>query len=298
MSDRFLIVAACVPMLCGFCLLVLLARVPAQASPGTSALAPRATLEEPETGGGPSWVGVVVAANTAELAAPSPGYVDHVYVRTGDTVKKGDRLLQFDHRELSSSVKMADAQLRERASELRRFRARARAAKRRLERLRGGEAWLSKQELERALEEARVAEAELEAARASMGVSRIALKRQRLRAKRQTLLAPFAGTVIGLGADEGDSVREGQVVLRIVGRDRQVRFAIPPDAVPPSGLRRVALELQGDGGVRAVTHVDSVRPEVDPSAQLIFATAPLPSELHKPEKWRPGAPVVVRPLED
>lgn len=295
MSDRVLITAACIPMLCGVGLLVMLSRVPARALGSATDTAVAAAVKPIASADEPSWVGVVIAESTADLAAAAPGRVDQVFVRTGDTVAAGQRLLQFDLSELNGSVQLADAQLKERASELRRFRARARAAKRRLARLKEGEAWLSKQELEGAFEEARVAEAELQAAHANMGVSRIALSQQRLRATRQTLVAPFAGTVIALGADQGDSVAEGQVVLRILGRARQVRFAVPPGGLSLRDGRRVSLQLDGHSE-RVPSRVDSLRPEVDPSAQLVFATASLPESFQQDGDWIPGAPVTVRPL--
>ncbi|HET8935006.1 MAG TPA: efflux RND transporter periplasmic adaptor subunit [Polyangiales bacterium] len=296
MSDRILIGAACVPVLCGLVLLILLARVPATAlAPASAGAQPMAAAAHSSVKAR-SWVGVVVAANTAELAANMDGRVDRVFVRTGDTVAKGDRLVQFDAFETTSSVHMANAQLRERASELSRFQARASAAATKLSRLREGATWLSKQELDTAVAESNVAEAELQAARANMGVSRIALKQQRMRATRQTLTAPFAGTVIALGVDSGDSVSSGQVVMRILSGDRQVRFAFPPGELllPKAGTSapRVALRLQGNAQT-VMTQVDAVRPEVDPSAELVFATAPLPAALPDASRWIPGAPVSV-----
>jgi RND family efflux transporter MFP subunit len=276
--------------------LILLARVPATAlSPANAAAQPMAAAYQ-AAAKARNWVGVVVAANTAELAANMDGRVDKVFVRTGDTVAKGDRLVQFDAFETTSSVHMANAQLRERASELSRFQARASAAATKLSRLREGATWLSKQELDTAVAESNVAEAELQAARANMGVSRIALKQQRMRATRQTLTAPFAGTVIALGVDSGDSVTSGQVVMRILSGDRQVRFAFPPGELlvskPGKNAPRVALRLQGNEQ-SVMTQVDAVRPEVDPSAELVFATAPLPAALPDAARWIPGAPVSV-----
>lgn len=301
MSDRILISAACVPVLCGLVLLIVLARVPATAlSAGSADLQPSAAMDT-SMANERGWVGVVVAANTAELAANMAGRVDKVFVRTGDAVAKGDKLVQFDPFETTTSVHMANAQLRERASELARFEARAAAAASKLERLRAGSTWLSQQELDTAAAELNVANAELQAAKANMGVSRLALRQQRVRATRQTLTAPFAGTVISLGVDSGDSVTAGQIVMRILSGERQVRFAFPPGELsvptPGSSMKRVALRLQGSDQ-RVFTQVDAVRPEVDPSAELVFATAPLPAALPDPARWIPGAPVVVTLAED
>lgn len=296
MSDRVLIAAACVPLACGLVLLLLLSRVPARALSAAAAPSPRPAAQEPSDVRAPSWVGVVAPANTAELAATDTGRVDKVFVHTGATVQEGEQLLQFDRSESSSSVHMAHAELSGRASELSRSQARADAATQRLLRLKAGATWLSKQELDSAVAEANVARAELRAARANVGMSRIALKRQRMRATRQTLVAPFAGTVIALGVDVGDSVSAGQVVLRILSEALQVRFAFPPSELGRFGARKVSLQLEG-ADEPVITEVDAIRPEVDPSAQLVFATAPLPASLPQRARWIAGASVAVTPLD-
>jgi biotin carboxyl carrier protein len=98
-------------------------------------------------------------------------------------------------------------------------------------------------------------------------------KRKRMRRERRTLTAPFGGTVVTLDVNPGDSVVAGQVVLRILSDDRQVRFAFPPGELTQ---RRVAVTLQGTG-LAVEAEVAALRPEIDPSAQLVFATAALHS---------------------
>jgi hypothetical protein len=71
--------------------------------------------------------------------------------------------------------------------------------------------------------------------------------------------------------------------------DRQVRFALPPSEPTP---QQVAITLQGTE-LSVQSEVASLRPEIDPSAQLVFATAPLPVQLPEPARWIPGAPVEV-----
>ena len=292
MSDRLLIASAGVPILCGLTALLLLQRVPGTTlTRGPAALAPL-TDATAEVESAPSWVGVVVAGSTAELAPSVSGRVESVFVHTGQTVARGERLLQFDRSESTNSVGVANAQLNERASDLLRYQARAQAARDALKRLRVGEAWLSKQELERAVAESRVADAELSAARASVGASRIQLSQQRFRATLQTLSAPFAGTVVALDVNTGDSVSAGQIVMRILSEDRQVRFAFPPGELPEGAARHIKIRLSGSQH-EVVSDVGAVRPEVDPSAQLVFATAPLPAALPEPARWIPGAAVRV-----
>lgn len=247
------------------------------------------------TAGGEDWVGVVAAVSAADLAVDVPSRVAEVFVRVGDTVAQGDRLVQLDPSAATASVDMASAQVRERTSELRSAEATARAAKKRLKRLQAGQAWLSRQELEQAGEAVRVAEAQLEAAKANLGVGRASLRGQRLRQARQTLVAPFAGEVVALDADVGDSVTPGQTVVRMFDRKRQVRFAFPPGAMSADARPRVEVRLSGQAEP-VVTRIATVRQVVDPSAEMVFATAPLPDALSEPGRWIPGAPVAVRPV--
>jgi multidrug efflux pump subunit AcrA (membrane-fusion protein) len=215
-----------------------------------------------------------------------------VLVRTGARVQAGDRLLQFDATDSANSVGMAHAQVSQRISELSRSQARAQAANNQLKRLKAGETWLSKQELDQAVAESRMADAELDSARAAVGVSRLQLSQQRLRATRQTLTAPFAGTVVAIDVDAGGSVVAGQIVVRISSEDRHVRFAFPPSETPSSGTQHVRVRLTGTENTVQTT-VSGTRPELDPSAQLVFATAPLPPVLPEAARWIPGAAVQV-----
>ncbi|HKU38083.1 MAG TPA: efflux RND transporter periplasmic adaptor subunit, partial [Polyangiales bacterium] len=292
MSDRLLIAGATVPIVCAIAALVLLQRTPG--SRPTAALVARAHAqpEATPTSDRKPWLGVVVATNTAELAAIAEGRVESVYVRTGSRVRAGERLVQFDRGESTSSIGMASAQLDQRRSELLRSQARAQAAKDQLERLRAGANWLSKAELEAAAAEARMADAELQAARANVGVGRISVSRERLRANRQLLTAPFDGTVVALGVDPGDSVVAGQIVLRILSQGLQVNFAYPPQGLPNGAATEVSIQLAGSE--RAIrSKIFAVRPELDPSAELAFATAQLPAALPDRDRWLPGTPVEV-----
>jgi multidrug efflux pump subunit AcrA (membrane-fusion protein) len=289
MSDRWLFAGAALPMLAGLALVALLQRPPAAAL-AASRTAPLPSADaEPDALAPSAWIGVVVAGNTAELAADAAGRVAEVYVANGARVARGDKLLQFDPADSATAVGFASAELGQRRSELSRAEARSEAAQLKLSRLREGAAWLSKDELEAALSESRVAEAELRSARAGVGMGRAQVSQQQLRRERKTLIAPFAGTVVTLDVDPGDSVVAGQIVLRISSDDRQVRFALPPDEPTPE---RVAITLQGTA-LSVEGEVASLRPEIDPSAQLVFATAALPVQLPEPTRWIPGAPIQV-----
>ena len=71
--------------------------------------------------------------------------------------------------------------------------------------------------------------------------------------------------------------------------DRQVRFAFPPGELVE---RQVAIKLKGTE-LAIAAEVTELRPEIDPSAQLVFATAALPTALPEAARWIPGAPAQV-----
>ncbi|HMJ14073.1 MAG TPA: efflux RND transporter periplasmic adaptor subunit [Polyangiaceae bacterium] len=295
MSDVALISAAAVPMVCGVLAVGLLQRTPPAHLPPPPHVAQAGAAKQGPLAEKP-WVGVIVAGYTAELAAESEGRVAEVYARTGARVAMGDPIVQLDPAELSTAFGMADAELRQRHSESSRAEARLEAAKTKLARLREGEEWLSHQEMDSAQAEVKVAEAELRASRASVGVGQAQVNQQRLKVARGTLVAPFSGTVVSLDVDPGDSVLAGQVILRVLSDDRQVRFAFPASErrIAPGSAVRVTLP----GAEREVrASVSAIRPELDPSAELVFATALLPEKVPDGARFLPGASVEVRRAE-
>lgn len=298
MSDRLLISLSLVPVVAGSVLLVLLQRPPAlESAPEKTVRAAQRSEAERPSASSDAWVGVVSARSSAELAADSESRVSEVFLRTGARVNAGDKILELDKSAVLSAVGMAGAELGQRSSEVARAQSRVDMMKSRLERVRAGAEWLSEQEVDTAAGDLRVAEAELRAAKAAVGISRARLNEQELRATRHTLVAPFAGTLVSADVDPGDSVSAGQVLARVFSVDRQVRFAMPRSFVPRASSSRVLIRAS-DGKAKAIARIDDVRPEVDPAAQLVFATALLPDELSSNPAWLPGTPVEVSPTLD
>jgi membrane fusion protein, multidrug efflux system len=290
MSDRAIIALATVPMLTGALLLVALQRVPAvhvSASAGKSA-AHRQARSGTET----TWLGVVVAGRTAELASQQDGTVKEVWLHAGERVKKGQPILQIDGSGALNDEALAGAELGQRRSEVSRAEARVEEASAQLARLEKGGSWIAEQELETARSAVRMARAELASARAGVGMGRARVAQQKLRARRHTLEAPFDGVLVSCDVDPGDSVGAGQIVARVITHDRQVRFALPREQLPREGSLEVVLSLPS-GEQRA--RVLSLQPEVDPAAQLIFASA-TPTATREP--LMPGTRVEVRPVAE
>ena len=90
--NRWHLACALVPMQCGVAMVALLAPPPAasMAASGARAASPNDTEQLSEAGR--RFVGVIVAGNTAELAADADGVVAAVFVHNGLRVKAGDKL--------------------------------------------------------------------------------------------------------------------------------------------------------------------------------------------------------------
>ncbi|MDB4989668.1 MAG: hypothetical protein JWN04_4846 [Myxococcaceae bacterium] len=290
MSDRTIIAFATVPMIAGALLLVTLQRVPpirVSASASRGAMVGIGSQQNAKT----AWLGVVVAGQTAELAAGQDGRVNEVWLRAGTRVRKGQAILQIDSSIAANDEALAGAELGQRRSEVSRAEAKWEDARAKLGRLEQGGSWISAQELDGARAAERVAKADVLAARAGVGMGRARMAQQKLRSRRHTLEAPFDGVLVSCNVDPGDSVSASTIVARVINDERQVRFAFPRDQLPSAGSMDVLLGLP-EGNAR--TKVTSIEPEVDPAAQMIFATATPPAGK---SKLMPGTRVDVQPAE-
>jgi multidrug efflux pump subunit AcrA (membrane-fusion protein) len=209
----------------------------------------------------------------------------------GTRVRKGQPILQVDSRDADNAEAIAGAELGQRRSEIARALAHWEEARAQRARLEQGGSWIAAQELSAARAAERVAHADLQAARAGVTMGRARLAQQALRARRHTLEAPFDGVLVSCDVDPGDSVAARQVLARVITDERQIRFAIPRDQLPAAGLAEVLLALPDGGDLPAA--VDALAPELDPAAQLIFATATPP--LAAGAGLMPGTRVEVRP---
>jgi RND family efflux transporter MFP subunit len=297
MSDRLVISLATLPMISGVLLVGLLQRAdPAQAA---SKKRPAETLVAtvgPHEARPGNWVGVVSAGSNADLAAEFDGRVTHVFVKSGQQVKQGDRLLEIDQAEAATTVGVAGAELGQNQSDVLSAEARLEAAKLKASRLEEGGKWLSATELDGARTEVRIAQAELAAARSKVAMGRAKLAQQRLRANKHTLVAPFTGTLVSIDVDAGDSVTAGQVLARVISDERVIRFALPRAELAEQPLTEVLVRLKDRQEAALRAPVNAVRPEVDAAAQLVFATANLPEEVRSLPSWMPGSIVEVQPL--
>ncbi|MFT3924911.1 MAG: efflux RND transporter periplasmic adaptor subunit [Myxococcales bacterium] len=293
MSDRVIVSLAAIPMISGAVLLVAFQRAPAlhaAAPKGQRAAAVAGQDQKHST----TWVGVISAGNTAELAAEADGKVTEVWLEAGARVKADQQILQIDSSDAAGALGMASAELGQRSSEIARASARLEEARAKLGRLKAGGKWIADHEIAQAAAEARMAEAEYRGAQAAAQMGRAKVHMQKNREARYRLRAPFDGTLVTCDVDPGDSVRAGQVLARVISDDRQVRFALPPDQAPQEGEFEVLVrDPLSDRSM--ITKIKTVKPEIDTSAQLVFATAVLALDQNQLKTWLPGTRVEVSP---
>ena len=221
------------------------------------------------------WVGVVLAAQSVEVAAESTGRLQRVVIAVGDRVERGQLLAVVDTSVLQPEVLRAEAVLREAQAALVQSQALAEQAQLRYERRSGTPEIFSKEDLENALLEARSTRTAQDAARARVEQEQASLDRLRRSLAQADIRAPFAGTVALLHLTAGATVAPGTPVLRLVTPgELSIRFAVPPAELGRVRLGQTVEVTNGDGAAWPAV-VSRVAPEIDVPSQRVFVEARL-----------------------
>ncbi len=259
----------------------------AASSPATTALLPSGEAPlpvpaldsgAPRSGAAPSFLGVVIPHESVDLTSKFEGRLERLEVDVGDRVKQGTVLARLDVRPLVQDLAAARANLQgsraeEQAAGL--LLAEAREKKGRYNTPRSLELGVySQEELAKIRYEESTALARLEAARARSREQQARVVELEQNVSEAALLAPFDGVVATRPVSPGARIAVGQPILRLLGTGgRKIRFAVPEEQgrqlAPGSPLRlsitQPALTLAG--------HVESIAPEVDAAARMVFAVA-------------------------
>ena len=135
--------------------------------------------------------GEIEGAQDAQLAAAMGGFIEKVFVKNGQNVKKGQTLLRVDSATHGSRLSQAQVEYN--------------AAKRELDRAKSMKEVIAAQQLDNA--ESRMAAARAAVVSARVNVSRSVIK------------APFSGTIAGLDVAEGEVAPPGAPLVRVVRLD-------------------------------------------------------------------------------
>jgi RND family efflux transporter MFP subunit len=244
------------------------------------------------------FLGVVIPSDSVQVSSRFDSRLDELEVDVGQSVHAGQVLARLDTRSLQEQLAAAEATLQgsraeERAASL--ALSEARAKKVRYFTPRSLELGVySQEELDRVRYEESTANARLQAARATTLQRQAQATELRQNLEDATLVAPFDGVVAAKLTSPGARLAAGQPVLKLLGTGGwKVRFAVPEDAarnLQPGASLEVNV-LQRDLSLPAA--VESIAPEVDSAARLVFATATFNQT--PPSEVSSGMVVHVRP---
>jgi RND family efflux transporter MFP subunit len=230
------------------------------------------------SGTGEPFLGVIIPNDSVDVSSRFDSRLEQVDVEVGQSVHEGQVLARLDTRSLRQALAAAEATLQgsraeERAAALALSEARARKARyftpRSLEL-----GVYSQEELDKVRYEESTAAARVQAARAQTLQRQAQVTELKQNLDDATLVAPFDGVVASRLAGPGTRLAAGQPVLRLLGSGEwKVRFAIPEEEArelqqgAPVELKVLQRDLTLTGAV------ESIAPEVDAAARLVFATA-------------------------
>ncbi|MGZ3460178.1 MAG: efflux RND transporter periplasmic adaptor subunit [Archangium sp.] len=262
---------------------------PAQGVDGGAAS--RSGAEEP-------LLGVIIPQDSVNVSTRFDSRLDTLEVEVGEPVHEGQVLARLDTRSLRQELSAAEATLQgsraeERAAALALSEARAKKARYFTPRsLQLGV--YSQEELDKVRYEESTATARLQAARATTLQRQAQAAELRQNVADATLVAPFDGVVAAKLTSPGARLAAGQPVLKVLGTGGwKVRFAVPEDTARKLHLgERLRVDaLQSHLALEAT--VESIAPEVDAAARLVFATATFTQP--PPPEVSTGMVVQVRP---
>lgn len=259
----------------------------AVAAPATAARAPSGEAPlpvpasvsgAPRPGAPSSFLGVVIPHESVDLTSKFEGRLERLEVDVGDHVQQGAVLARLDVRPLAQDLAAARANLQgsraeEQAAGL--ALAEAREKKGRYFTPRSLELGVySEEELAKIRYEESTALARLEAARARSLEQQARVVELEQNVGDAVLVAPFSGVIATRPVSPGARIAAGQPILRLLGTGGQkIRFAVPEEQarqLAPGAPLRLSIDQPG---VTLAGHVESIAPEVDAAARMVFAIA-------------------------
>lgn len=237
------------------------------------------TVEKQPGGEAVSLTGHVYAQEEVALAFRVGGRLVERSVNVGDQIKPGQLIGRLESVTAENAVQTARANLAA---------ATAQAADARLD-LQRQEALLARgvaprAVFDRALKARQAADARVDAARAQLDTAREQLTYTEL-------FADSAGAVTARGAEPGEVVAAGQMVVRVARKGgRDAVFQVPPRVIEAAaGLDpEVTVALTSDPGVRTTGRVREVSPQADPVTRTFEVKVGLTDP---PEAMRLGSTV-------
>jgi RND family efflux transporter MFP subunit len=240
-----------------------------------------ATAVEREASDVASLSGTVEAKTEADLAFRIGGRLLERLVNVGDTVTAGEAVARLDPEDEENSFRAAQSELA--AAEGRMIEAEANYERQRQLLDRG---FTTRQRYDEAAQVQRTLRAQVDAATAQLAIAR-------RRLDDTVLYADAPGAVTARGAEPGEVVQAGQMVVRVARKDgRDAVFDAPADLVAAASADTpVEVSLSIDPSVVAAGRVREVSPQADPVTGAFRVRVGLDGP---PEQMRLGSTVTGR----
>jgi membrane fusion protein, multidrug efflux system len=239
------------------------------------------TVEKEDGGTTVSLTGTVQAQTEVNFGFRIGGRMTERLVNIGDTVSAGQTIARLDPQNEENTLRAARADVAAAAAQA----AEARNEYDRQSHLYAG-GWVSRARYDRALQSRHTAESQLDSAHAQFDVAED-------RVSYTELVADAEGTVTARGAEPGEIVQAGQMIVQVARQDgRDAVFDVPPqimDQAPPNP--RIEVSLSMDPAVTAIGRVREVSPRADAATGTFQVRVGLADP---PEQMRLGATVTGR----
>lgn len=236
---------------------------------------------EPSPAPRQGWIGVLVARESVDVKADSPGRLRSMHVSIGDSVKRGDPIATLDTSLAAQDLEMARSALRGAQADQHRAADELAEAQARAERRLKNPDFFSKEDLAQAALQAKTSASAYEVARSRAAEQATRVRQLETSLSRNEIRAPFDGRVAERFADAGAVVDPGTRLVRLISAgDLLVRAAVPPEEA-----RRLK---EGDAvtvtvrtlGLRIPGTLQRIAPEVDAASQMVLVEihlAPTPA---------------------
>jgi RND family efflux transporter MFP subunit len=204
-----------------------------------------------------SLTGQVRARDQVSLAFRLEGRITRRHVNVGDVLQAGEIVAELDPRDQQNALLTAQANLASGEAEL----TQARLTFTRQQQLLSG-GWTPRAKFDEAQQALLSAEAHVDAARAQVGIARNQLSYT-------VLFADSAGVVTATGAEPGEVVHSGQMIVNVARQDgRDAVFDVSEQLIHTSPRDPVVqIALTNDPSVRATGRVREVSPQADPATR-------------------------------
>lgn len=222
-----------------------------------------------KTGAEDSRLGLVTARFTIDLRSTSAGELVELRAGIGDHVERGDVVAVLVDADLEHSIRSTDASAATAAARLDDANLVREFARDRARRIGALAPYVSGDEqLEARHAEAR-ALAAARTARRDLGEDRAVQDRLRARKDALVLRAPFAAEVAASHLDPGQRVLADQPIVRLVSRERIVRFAIDHEVLDRFSVGTAVTFVSAVDGATSSLRIIAIAPEIDAAGMVL-----------------------------